>query len=191
MTVSVLCLADRPERLPVLVWSLLAQTHTAWELLILDQSGGLDVDRYCGPWMEVAVRRGHRVEVQQVERLNDWGQTVKERGALGWATGDVLMFPNDDAYYVPIALERFVAAIAAGSDLAVSGWLYDLLGYVAMPPNTQVGHIDVGGFAVRRDTFLATGWPCKAQTGDGELVQGFLRAGARVGLVPNTLYVKN
>lgn len=191
MTVSIICLTDRPHRLPTLFWSLLAQTWPEWELLLLDQTPDASATRFCvDPW-RIAAEAGHRVNVLPVERVGDWGQSAKEAAALEWARGDALMFPNDDAYYVPTALESLAQSIKAGNDLAVCGWLYDLLGYTAMPPNTQVGHIDVGGFMVTRDQFVRHGWPNKGQTGDGELVQGFLKQGARVGLVPNTLYVKN
>lgn len=191
MTVSIIVLADRPTLLPVLVWSLLAQTYRNWELLILDQTTDTSAAKYCTEALEVAQARGHRVDLLPVERRGDWGQAEKERAAEEWASGDALLFPNDDAYYVPAALRLFVEKLQAGNDLAVCGWLYDLFEYAAMPPNTQVGHIDVGGFMVTREMFARSGWPNKGQTGDGELVQGFLRLGARVGLVPNCLYVKN
>jgi hypothetical protein len=127
MTVSIIALADRPERLPVLVWSLMAQTHQAWELVVLNQSGASDVDRQCGGWKEAAGPR--RVQVVDVPRVGDWGQTQKEWAAQTWAHGDVLMFPNDDAYYVPTALATLVESLQAGNDLAVCGWLYDLFNY--------------------------------------------------------------
>lgn len=191
MTVSIICLADRPARLPLFWWALLAQTYTAWELLILDQTDDAGATVHSVAAWEMAVARGHRVDVLPVERVGDWGQSAKERAALEWARGDALLFPNDDAYYVPTALEMLVGALRDGHDLALCGWLYDLLGYVPMPADPTVGRVDVGGFLVRRDLFARTGWPNKGQTGDGELVRGFLEAGARVARLPQTLYVKN
>lgn len=184
MKVSVVSVADRPERLPLLYWSLVAQTHQAWELLVLDQSDEGGVERNVGV-------RDARVRVMRVERRGDWGQSAKEHAAESRATGDAVMFPNDDAYYVPIALAAMVRQLEAGADLVLCGWLYDLMGYVPMPPRPAVGHVDVGGFMVRRTTFLAHGWPSKAQTGDGELVLSLIAAGARVATCPGTLYVKN
>jgi hypothetical protein len=184
MRVSVLCLADRWDRLPVLVWSLLAQTHQDWELLVLNQSGA-DVMRGCHVG-DTRVREFH------VPRIGDWGQSAKEQAALAHATGDAFMFPNDDAYYVPIALQRMVEALERGADLALCGWLYDLPGYVPMPPCPAVGHVDVGGFMVRRQAFEAHGWPRKGQTGDGELVVSLAaRPGTKVELCPQVLYCKN
>lgn len=191
MKVSVICVADRPERLPLLAWSLAAQSHPDWELVVLDQTEQRQAVRYLedlplGPLTD-------RVTVMRVPRQGDWGQTEKEAAARSpRVTGDVLMFPADDAYYVPIALERLVRALEHGADLALCGWVYDLMGYRPMPPTPAIGHVDVGGFAVRRSTFLAHGWPSKGQTGDGELVVSLASTpGVRVALVPETLYVKN
>lgn len=191
MKVSVICLADRPTRLPVLFWSLVAQTFEDWELLILDQSADGNVTRHLGEhWLE-AVASPRRVDVRRIAQVGDWGQSAKEEAARTWATGDALLFPNDDAYYVPIALDEMVAGLEAGGDLALCGWLYDLFGYQPMAPRPAVGFVDVGGFLVRRGVFLRTGWPVKGQTGDGELVQALVAAGAQVAPVPQVLYVKN
>jgi len=187
MKVSVICVADRAERLPLLVWSLIAQTHQDWELLVLDQSG------QAPGVLQYVLLPDHvhaRVRLWSVERIGDWGQAAKEMAGQSLAQGDVLMFPADDAYYVPTALTRMVEAIEAGSDLALCGWLYDLFGYAPMPPTPAVGHVDVGGFAVRRATFLEHGWPSKGQTGDGELVVS-LASRYKVARLPEVLYAKS
>jgi hypothetical protein len=117
---------------------------------------------------------------------------VKQEAARRWATGEAFIFPQDDAYYVPTALAEMVAALErdSGGDLALCGWLYDLLGFAPMPPNPRVGHVDVGGFLVRRETFLATGWPDSSQTADGKFIEGAARSGARVVGCPGVLYVR-
>lgn len=190
MKVSVICVSDRPERLPLLVWSLIAQTHQDWELFVLDQSGAEGDEpgvRQYIPWLPGRVF--DRVTFAKVRRVGDWGQTMKEQAAKRLATGDLLMFPADDAYYTPTALAEMVKVVEQGADLALCGWLYDLMGYHPMPPTPAVGHVDVGGFAVRRSVFLEHGWPSKEQTGDGELVVS-LAAKHKVGLIHGVHYVK-
>lgn len=190
MKVSVVCIADRPFRLPLLVWSLIAQTYTDWELIVLDQSHddrGVDCMIPIVPSSDDVFK----IRVVKCERYGDWGQAAKEAAAKDMADGELLMFPNDDAYYTPTALSDLVDVINQGADLALCGWLYDQMGYVAMPPSTMVGHVDVGGFMVRRDLFLKVGWPDKSQTGDAKLIAALIRAGGRVGATPRVLYVKN
>lgn len=186
MKVSVICLADRPMRLPLLVWSLMAQTHADWELIVLDQSANGCVMHHVN-----SLHGESRIRVQVVPNRGDWGQAEKERAARECAAGDALMFPQDDAYYAPPALELMVAKLHAGSDMALCGWLYDQFGYVPMPPDPRVGRVDVGGFMVRRSTFLAVGWPFRSQTGDGQLVESLVASGARVGTEAGILYVRN
>lgn len=203
MRVSVICVADRPERLPVLVWSLHAQTYRNWELLVLDQTSDGSAMRYLDTLPETL---DAHIAVERVERVGDWGQSAKERAArTATVTGEVFIFPADDAYYVPTALATFVKALERGADMALCGWLCGSIrlsvaghkvhdngsGYVAKPPTPAVGHVDVGGFMVRRETFLAHGWPDKSHEGDGKLVLALLRSGARLAAVPDILYVKN
>ena len=190
MKVSVICVSDRPERLPLLAWCLTAQTHKDWELIILDQSEAGDVARHIEPWMALE-RQARRIDVMRVPYVGDWGQTVKEKAARVWADGDALMFPADDAYYTPPALGMFVGALEHGCDLSVCGWVYDLIGYFPASPSLEVGRVDVGGFAVRREWFDKVGWADKSQTGDGQLITALVNAGARVAMIPNVLYVKN
>lgn len=187
MKISVICIADRWEKLPGLYWSLVAQDHKDWELIVLDQSMAEIVDQGIS---QVAMM-AWPVSWHPVDRLGDWGQTAKENTAK-LVDGDVLMFPNDDAYYVPTALSQMVAPIEAGvADIVICGWLYDLFQYKPMAPRLAQGYIDVGGFMIRRETFLKTGWPDKTQTGDFHMLQTAVDAGARVVEISNVLYVKN
>lgn len=190
MKISVICLADRPSRLPCLVWSLIAQTHSDWELIILDQSQGDDpVDAMITTLPSPGIAA--KIRYVPCEYHGDWGQTVKEEAARELAMGELLMFPNDDAYYVPIALETLQNTICAGADIALCSWLYDGMGYIKMPPSSLEGHVDVGGFMIRRDLFLEVGWPDKSQTGDAKLLAACIAAGGRVGAHNGVLYVKN
>jgi hypothetical protein len=182
--VSVICLADRPDRLPCLYWSLVAQTLTTWRLLILHQ-GEADVLKHIPSPLPL------NVDYRHVERLNDWGQTAKEQAAKDWAKGEALMFPNDDAYYAPPALEKMAIELERGADLALCGWVFDKLGYVPYAPAPIVGRVDVGGFMVKRDWFLKVGWRDKSDVGDGRFIEALVAHGAKVAKVPAVVYVKN
>lgn len=191
MKVSVICVADRPDRLPCLYWSLVAQTYKDWELIVMDQTDTYDDS------VTYNIPIDHRVGIHmppclKVHRYGDWGQTAKEKAAAGLARGDVLMFPADDSYYVPTALSVMLNCIVSlNADLVVCGWIYDHLGYRAMPPCIAEGYVDVGGFMVRRETFLKVGWRDKGQTGDYTLLSDIVESGATVAYEPSILYVKN
>lgn len=187
MKVSLVCIADRADRLPGLVWSLVAQTHTDWELIVLDQSADCQVGR----WVHVPADFIPKIRYVSVSREGDWGQTAKNAAARELATGDVLMFPNDDAYYVPVALTAMTGMVEHGADLVVCGWLYDQMGYYAMPPSVVEGRVDIGGFMVTREAFDKVEWTDRSQVGDAKLVAALITSGARLCKYDRVLYVKN
>jgi len=189
MKVSVICLSDRPDLLPTLVWSLHNQTHKDWELVILDQTPTSDV---CQNVNDILVQHKSQVKVRFVERIGDWGQAQKVQAAKTVATGDAFMFPNDDSYYMPRALELMSRTLAMREkDLAICAWIYGKYGYGWMPARAKIGYVDVGGFMVTRKTFERVGWQSFTQTGDGEFVEACVEMGARVALIGETLYVQN
>lgn len=182
--VHVICAADRPRHLRVLLAALRVQTFEAWRCTVLDQSG-------TGECAAEALAAGDmRISGRPVVRYGDWGQTAKWELAQQ-ADEDYLLFPADDAYYAPPFLQRMVAALDGGLDLVYCDWVYDVLGYGGMTGNPRTGYIDVGGFMVRRTTLLAVGWEDRSHEGDGHLVETLVAHGARHGRVTGLYYVKN
>lgn len=184
--VSLVVLSDRPKLLPILLHALRAQTCESWEALVLDQS--LDGD----PTIVAAAMQDPRITAYRVERHGDWGQTAKA-GAIPLTRGLFLGFPNDDAYYAPRYIESLLEASLRHSwDLVYCDWVFDQHGYRVMEGRPQVGHIDVGGFLVRRSVFeRGIEWAFRGQTGDGVLVESIVSAGHAHGKAPGVLYVKN
>ena len=192
MKISVICLADRPERLPCLYWSLVAQTHTDWELIVLDQSDSMKVG-FGGVMKNMPnTFDPEKVRVIKVDRRGDWGQSVKHTTAQTLALGEAFLFPNDDAYYVPRALELMSNEIIVdGAGLVVCGWLYDTVGYYPMWPHIAAGYLDIGGFMVTRRAFAMADWSDKGHEGDINMVKSVVDAKVKVSLISNVLYVKN
>lgn len=161
------------------------QTVADWELLLLEQRCEATAEI---SWADPRIRR------DQVHDWRDWGQTEKAR-AVDRVAGTYVGFPNDDAYYAPRYLELMLAAAAAAvADLVICDWVS--AGDAGQPyaryfAATATGHIDVGGFLVRRSLMQTHGWPDRGPTGDGALVESLVRQGARVAKVPAVLYVKN
>lgn len=184
--VSLVCIADRPRMLPVLIACLRAQTFDAWELIVLDQANDGAIQGV------VTAADDPRVQWIPVPNHHDWGQTEKVKAAQTIARGDVLGFPNDDAYYAPCYLARMVAMLDdATLDLVYCDWIFDKFNYLPMVVAPKTGHIDVGGFLVRRQTFMAIGWDDRGDTGDGIFVEHIVASGARHARIAACYYVKN
>jgi hypothetical protein len=143
---------------------------------------------------EVAALEDPRLSVKRVVRRGDWGQAEKFEAALD-ASSEYVGFPNDDAYYCPRYLELMVIAAEHGhADLVYCDWVSDRnLGrpYAPFTVAPRVGHVDVGGFLVRRSVLLEDGWTDRGPIGDGLLVERLVAKGVRHVRVPATLFVKN
>lgn len=181
-------------KLRVLLACLRVQTHEDWQAVVLDQ-GAPEVAS------EIIRELGDaRVGWYPVQRREDWGQAEKFAAAER-ATSEWVGFPQDDAYYCPRYFELMLAAAhdyqthgARLTDLVYCDWVSDRnLGrpYAPFTVAPRVGHIDVGGFLVRRETLIAHGWPDKGPTGDGLLIESLVKSGVRHVRVPACLYTKN
>lgn len=185
--------ADRPDALRQLIACLRLQTYPDWELLVLDQTPKATC---LAPVLEAEALGERRVSWDAVPRIGDVGQSMKA-AYTRFARGEFLCFPHDDAYYVPVFVERMLwQARACQWDLVYCDWLFDRADnttpYWHMDGVPQFGRIDVGGFIVRREVLIADGWPDRGEGGDGRLVE---RIAAKYphGCVPDhrVLYVKN
>ena len=195
--VAVVCLSDRPMALPLLLQALALQTMPDFECWVLDQSERPDFFEDGEPsdpriWAAVGRMQDRRFRYKPVQRIGDWGQTVKAWAAGSLARSEWICFPNDDAYYVPGFFERMLdAADRQGLDLVYCDWIFDKFGYVHYEGKPVVGHIDVGGFLVKRSVLEAVGWQDKSSVGDGKLIEAIVEAGYRHGKASGVLYVKN
>jgi len=129
-----------------------------------------------------------KIRTIKCKDYNDWGQTAKEK-ALEYAKGEYVMFPNDDAYYVPTALEVMVKGME-GSDMVYCDWLFDNQRYNKVEVQPKVGMIDIGGFMTKTKIVKELGWFNKGNCGDGHLIQAIANK-YKHKKVEGVLYVKN
>jgi glycosyltransferase involved in cell wall biosynthesis len=190
---------DRPHLLRGLLAALQAQTHPNWEAFVCDESDLADRDsndeiELSPAWHAVNQVNDPRIKhVDAAPYVGDWHRRSKLRAAAK-CNGDYLMFPQDDSYYVPTALAEFVKAATAGDyGLIYCNWLNPQDGHTMWPGNPKVGHIDIGGFMVRRDVFELVPWTDASQIGDGRWVEDMIAVPeVRHGLAGRgVLYVKN
>ena len=121
----------------------------------------------------------------------DWHQTVKAQ-AITITEAECLVFPADDAYYAPVFIEQMLLGAAQGNaELIYCNWVYNQMRYMPWTANPRTGHIDVGGFMVRKTAALRVPWTSRAQTGDGKWIEELVASGVRHARLDQTLYVKN
>lgn len=163
---------NRPQELVRFITHLEKQTSQDYEVIIADEGGGVNVLH--------ATRLGCRYYWQPDPR--DFHYSAKNMAAR-LAKGDYLAFPQDDAEYLP----RFVEVMQQ-EDMVLCQWKQMEMGGRIMPPNPKICQVDVGGFTVKRDLFLATRGFEPGPLADGYFVQGF---NGNKALVQEMLYVKH
>lgn len=190
---SFLTVADRPDALRLLIACLRLQTNPAWELLVLDQTP----DAAClAPVKEAKALGEERISWDAVPRIGDIGQSMRA-AYTRFARGEFLCFPHDDAYYVPVFVEKMLLYARTNAwELVYCDWLFDRADnttpYHHWPGVPTFGRVDMGGFIVTKAALLADGWGDHGEGGDGRLVERIAEK-HRHGCVPDNrvLYVKN
>jgi hypothetical protein len=185
---------NRPTHLAGLLMALHVQKDQRWDAIIVVESDDLDElsgSRVPAAGLSATAPQGQVGYTMYQPSKHDWHQSVKNEVAAK-AKGEFLCFPNDDSYYVPTFVGTMLqAADFHGWDLVYCDFLYDLFGYVPHAVAPAVGHIDVGGFLVKKRTWQRHPWTQRGQTGDGEWIAQLVAAGVPHGKAPGVLYVRS
>ena len=111
---------NRPQYLPVAVESVLAQTMTDWELIILDDSsadpGVTEYLRDLWSHPQVII---HKARVREDERAATCRYAAQANTGLKLAAGRRVTYLCDDDWYAPQRLETMAAALDADPSIGV------------------------------------------------------------------------
>ena len=129
-TVSILIPAYRPDYLDLCIASALAQTHTDFELLISDDSGGEVLESIVSKWQDPRIRYVKNPNLQMPGANRD--------NLLSLATGKYAKFLFDDDLLLPRSVELLLLAIErTGAKLAFHNrHIIDARGQVTASPVT-------------------------------------------------------
>lgn len=148
---------DRPLHLNVLLHSLVVQTISDWEAIVVHEGG---TDTFEG-WSEE--RTGFDPRIRHFafpQRMNDWGNTCKEWGTIKHARGQFVTQTNEDNYYVPTYFERMLeTAQSESADFVYCNMLHNYRGYKILECEVSPGRIDGGGWMAETSLVVATPWP--------------------------------
>jgi glycosyltransferase involved in cell wall biosynthesis len=199
------CMAhyERPRELAIMIASLNAQTHAAFELILVDDGSRSEDARSALAALEPEiVRRGGAVL-----HLANSGPGAARHAAAERASGDYLLFVDDDDFLEPQALATLVGvAERTGADVLVSAY-QQFRGEGAPPsardaadPVVPLGpalaaaliYPELGGTVifVRRDAYFASGgFPRERDADeDWELLLSLVAHGYELQVVPEILF---
>lgn len=190
---------NRPALLHTCLASLVAQTFSDWDAIIVDNSDS--------SWCSQANYDLRELDSDRIAYVYTGGETAiegtihkrslykaTELGVLG-AKGDFLCFPNCDSYYTPV----FAARMLKAAEEHDWGLVYcDLVlgspdgGYGVLGASPSLCNIDKTNFIVRREHFIPFDTrPENYPQADGMFVEELVRRGIKHGRVPEVLVVHN
>ncbi len=180
---------SKPEALAITLTSLNLQKKCSIEILVSNNATGQmreDITSIC-----------EMCDVTEVQ--NDEPECYSATNMLAKrARGKFLCFPSEEDYYTPIFGQKLLAhARRFKLDLVYCDCIYDsryIGSYEVMRVQPIIGHIDKGGFLLKRQLFH--GWPDTptlpiSSLCDGKLIENLRGDGISFGKIPEVLWVHN
>lgn len=167
---TVLFIATIYNSYPQIISSLICQTMSNWELLLIhDGKNDTNIKQIVQNFNDERI-----TYIEYPERINDYGHTLRK-----WALNEIknkkidtksdyIVITNADNYYVPTFIEKMVTQFDY-SDIIVtycSGMLHSYKSpqpegdheYGTIKTKLELGHIDCGGIMVKKDEACEIGW---------------------------------
>lgn len=110
---------NRPRWLAEAAGSVLAQTMTDWELIILDDASDLNVITFLGGLWHHPKVIIHKAAVEPSDRAQTCRYAVQANTGLKLASGRYVTYLCDDDWYAPQRLERMAAMLDADPSVGV------------------------------------------------------------------------
>jgi glycosyltransferase involved in cell wall biosynthesis len=146
-------------RYPMIIPSLICQSHQNWELHII-HDGQNDIYR-----QQVASFNDKRViYTENIPRQANYGHPVKQKALIDiknniiGADSDYVVMTNEDNYFMPAYLERMMAGFRDKIVATYCSMVYNLWGYMPMDCKLEMGRIDCACVMMKKEVACDMGW---------------------------------
>ena len=177
----IICTFNRAHLLPRALDSLLAQTESSWEAIVVDDGSTDDTD---------AVVRRYMAEAPNLRYMlhSNRGLPLSRNAGIAAAVGDFVTFLDSDDYYMPDHLASRRRLLAANPDVELLHGGCEIIGnpFVVDKDNPDrmldLHDLPVGGtFVMPREFAVAIGgFPLVAYSLDGELFERLVAEGRKI-----------
>lgn len=148
---------------PEIISSLICQTHTNWELLLIDDNQSSKRTQNI-----VATVNDNRIKHIPRPRFDakmyghphrQWALQQMKKDRLATDANYVLI-TNADNYYLPNYLTAMIAGFANPNIIATycASMLHSYVSWKLISCRLALGHIDCGGVIIRKEVACDTGW---------------------------------
>lgn len=179
----------RPEKLKVLLQSLIVQNNPNWIAHVI-------IDGLTNDYFEVKelYQEEDRIRFSHIDGPNnDWGHTARNYG-LDNSKEEWIVMTGDDNYYVPSFVNLFLKEGKYNFDFIYCDLIHDMKrdDYQPIPSKIQLGWIDIGNFMVRRKTIGDLRLETKSYEADFKFVSRITKyATNKITKINKILYVHN
>ena len=152
---------------PILLPSLLLQTHTDWELILIhDGPDSIGLDRIVEGFNDPRVRLAHTPQ-----RHNDWGHSLRAIGLKHVNDADFILHSNHDNYYTPTAFKFLLQPFANREIVGVyCDMVHSHYAHNLRRSQLSYSHIDCGAIVLRADAAKEIGWKSRQYAADWKMI---------------------
>ncbi len=177
----IICTFNRAHLLPRALDSLLAQTETSWEAIIVDDGSTDDTDAVVRPYLAAAPKLRYMLHSNR-------GLPLSRNTGIAAAVGEYVTFLDSDDAYTPDHLASRRRLLAANPDVELLHGGCEIIGNPWVPDKDNpdrmldLHHLPVGGtFVMPREFAVAIGgFPLSAYSLDGELFERLVAEGRKI-----------
>ncbi len=156
---------------PVLIPSLLLQTHSDWRLILIhDGPNSTQLAE------QVEHFKDSRIDLYFTDkRYNDYGHSLRGIGLQRVSNTDYLVHTNADNYYVPKFCEYMLKSFLEGIVAVYCDMLHSHKEWGLLEAQPAFGKIDCGAVMFKVTAALETGWKSRRFEADWDMIAEVLR----------------
>ncbi len=180
---------NRPEKIMVIIASLVCQTNNNWTAHIVIDGETNDYDKVKEIYQNHPQIRFTHLD----KRYNDWGHTPRQYG-LDNSTEEWVCMTGDDNYYVPVFVDEMLK-VSDGTHFVYCNMVHNWVNndYIPLDSEPKTYRIDIGNFIVRTRYGKDIRLQVDKNEADGLYVEEFLRTfrGIKPKKINKVLYIHN
>jgi hypothetical protein len=170
MKLQIICVAyHRAIPLRMLIDCFLIQTNPHWQMYIVhDGNAPQDVKDVVSSYDD------HRITfIETPKRAGIWGHENRQWALREMPRNDIdyVLITNDDNYYVPTFVERFLEKCQKDVGFVYCNTVHSYMDYDVLQTRIKEGMIDMGSFIVRLSIAKKIGFNYMHEQGDGRYAE--------------------
>jgi glycosyltransferase involved in cell wall biosynthesis len=154
-------------RHPVIISSLICQTHQDWELHIIHDGQNDNYREWVNSYKDKRI-----IYSENIPRQVNYGHPIRQKALQDIKNNiygtdcNYIVITNEDNYFVPTYLQKMIEGFKEDIVATYCSMLYNQIDYNIMNCTLQLGNIDCSCVMVRKDVACDVGWRSMEHSSD-------------------------